>query len=65
MPSDTRTAIRDSAEGPRRVRGDEGEVEQHSLKEQIEADRYLDGQTATARTSLGLRFRKFKPPGTA
>ncbi len=66
MPDTTRQAIQDSAEGPRRVQGDEGEVEQHPLGDQIKADRYLSGKTAVdASASRGLRFSKLKPPGAA
>jgi len=32
-------AIRENAAGPKRAQGDSGSVEQHSLTEQIEADR--------------------------
>ena len=65
MPTDTRTAIEDSAEGPKRARGDEGEVEQHSIPDQIEADRYLDGRTGVEVQTRGLRFNKLSPPGSA
>ena len=33
-------AIVSAAGGPKRVKGDAGEVEQHGLKDLIEADRY-------------------------
>ena len=35
--------IRTNAEGPAKVSGDAGSVEQHKLTEQIEADRYALG----------------------
>ena len=34
-------AIKENAAGPKRAQGDSGSVEQHSLADQIEADRYL------------------------
>jgi len=37
-------------------------MEQHSLKEQIEADRYLASKDA-ARNGLGVRRTKMVPPG--
>ena len=56
--------IRDSANSPRRVRGDSGEVEQHNLKDQIEADRYLNSKQAV-KNGLGVRKSKLVPPGAS
>ncbi len=39
-------AIRDNAAGPAKAAGDSGSVEQHPLKDQIEADRYLASKDA-------------------
>ena len=61
---DARAAIECNLSGPRRVRGDEGEVDQHPLPDQIEADKYLKGQQAADVQTVGLRFRKLSPPGT-
>ena len=41
MPDDLEESIKENAEGPKRAKGDSSEVEQHALKDQIEADRYL------------------------
>jgi hypothetical protein len=38
---DRQTAMQTNVTGPRRARGDMGEVESHRLPEQIMADRYL------------------------
>lgn len=38
------STIRENAAGPKWARGDSGEIEQHSLKDQIEADKYLRPQ---------------------
>jgi hypothetical protein len=65
MPLDTRNALRDSAAGPQRARGDEGEVQQHSLRDQIEADRYLDGREGVETRTRGLRFNRLAHPGAA
>ncbi len=62
MGRDLGSTIRRNAKGPRRARGDSGEMEQHSLKEQIEADRYLASKDA-ARKGLGVRRTKMVPPG--
>lgn len=57
-------AIRDNAGGPKRASGDAGSVEQHSLKDQIEADRYLNSKNAAKNKNLGIRITKLVPPGT-
>jgi hypothetical protein len=64
-PEDTalRDAIRENAMGPRRVQGDAGSVEQHSLKDQIEAEKFLAAKEATRR-GLGIRLVKLRPDGT-
>ena len=62
MPDDLEDAIQENASGPRRARGDSGEVEQHDLSDQIEADRYLNSKRA-AKKGVGVRFTKLSPPG--
>ena len=49
--------------GPKKVTGDAGSVEQHSLKDQLELDRYLASKDAT-KNGVGVRFTKLKPDGT-
>ncbi len=56
--------IRENAKAPKRAKGDAGEVEQHPLKDQIEADRYLASKQAVKRKGKGLRISKLVPPGT-
>ncbi len=63
MPEDLRDAIEKSAQGPKRAKGDMGEVEQHPLADQIEADRYLASRDAGAKPHKALRFAKLSPPG--
>ncbi|MBX3452742.1 MAG: hypothetical protein KF777_24615 [Planctomycetaceae bacterium] len=55
--------IRENAQGPAKATGDSGSVEQHSLQDQIEADRYLASKQAAKSKSRGLRFSKLVPPG--
>lgn len=55
--------IQENATGPKRVRGDSGEVEQHPLADQIAADRYLASKAATTGKKLGIRKAKLVPPG--
>lgn len=64
MADDLADSIRQNALGPARVQGDAGSVEQHSLADQIAADKYLAGKDAAKKTTRGLRFNKFVPPGT-
>ena len=60
---DLEDALRENARGPKRAKGDAGEVEQHSLKEQLEADRYLASKKAVKSKRAGLKFTKLVPPG--
>jgi len=62
MAEDLEQTIRDNAQGPKRAQGDAGSVEQHDLKDQIEADRYLSSKEA-AKKRLGVRMTKVVPPG--
>lgn len=55
-------AIKQNAEGPKRAQSDSVSVEQHDLKDQIEADRYLSSKEA-AKKGLGVRMTKVVPPG--
>ena len=64
MAEDLADAISENAQGPAKVTGDAGSVEQHSLTEQIAADRYLASKEAVGQTNRGLRFAKLVPPGT-
>ena len=59
-----RDAIRDNALGPKKVTGDAGSVEQHPLKDQIEAERFLASKEAMKRPGLGIRLTKLMPDGT-
>lgn len=63
MAKDLDKTIRKNAKGPKRARGDSGEMEQHSLTEQIEADRYLNSKEAAKSKGLGIRMTKLVPPG--
>lgn len=56
--------IKDNASGPKSAESDGQKVEQHSIKDQIEADRYLNSKQAVKKKSMGIRFSKFIPPGS-
>jgi hypothetical protein len=63
MADDLQDTIRQNAQGPAKVAGDAGSVEQHSLAEQIDADKYLASKEAAKSKRRGLRFNKLVPPG--
>ena len=65
MAENLEETIRENAEGPAKVAGDAGSVEQHDLSDQIEADRYLCSKQAAKSKRHGLQFNKLVPPGTA
>ena len=57
--------IRTNAAGPKRAKGDSGEMEQHSLKDQIAADKHLASSEAAAGKGLGIRLVKLSPSGAS
>ena len=62
--SDLSDQIEVNAAGPKKVQIGASSVEQHPLKDQIEADRYVRGSNAAAnRYTMGLRLGKVVPPG--
>lgn len=63
MADELDETIRQNAQGPAKAAGDAGSVEQHSLSEQIEADKYLAAKEAAKNKRRGLRFNKLVPPG--
>jgi hypothetical protein len=62
MTEEIKDTIEQNAAGPRRVKGDSGEVEQHSLTEQIEADRYLSSKKAVSK-GIGIKISKMNSGG--
>ena len=61
--ADLTGAIETNAGGPKRVSGDAGSAEAHSLTEQIEADRYLKSQESASKLKRGIVFAKFRTQG--
>ncbi|OPZ22723.1 MAG: hypothetical protein BWZ02_03379 [Lentisphaerae bacterium ADurb.BinA184] len=57
-------AIQESAAGPRKAAGDSGSMEQHSLPDQIAADKYLESKKASRAKGLGIKLVKIAPGGT-
>jgi hypothetical protein len=56
-------AIRENAAGPVKASGDSVSFEQHSIQDQIAADRYLASKAASKKPHRGLRFSRIVPPG--
>ncbi|MHB1035930.1 MAG: hypothetical protein ACYC35_14540 [Pirellulales bacterium] len=63
MADDLDETIRQNAQGPAEAHGDSGGMRQHSLAEQIEADRYLASKKAAKKKGLGIGLKKLVPPG--
>ena len=63
MAKELTDTIRENAAGPAEVSGDSGAMKQHPLKDQIEADRYLNSKQASRASGLGVRVSKLVPPG--
>ena len=55
MADDLDNTIRENAQGPAEAHGDSGGMKQHSLKDQIEADRKLDSGELEKQMELALR----------
>ncbi len=63
-PGDLDKGLRDAASQPAKASVDGQSVEQHPLKDQIEADRYLASKAAARKPGLGIKFAKIVPPGS-
>jgi hypothetical protein len=63
MADDLEQTIADNAAGPKRAKGDSAAMEQHSLPDQIAADRYLASKNTTKAKGLGIALKKLVPPG--
>ena len=64
--TDLKTDIATNAQGPAEARGDSGSMRQHSLRDQIAADRYLASKDAladSAKKTFGVRMGQLVPPG--
>ncbi len=64
MADDLKQTIAENAAGPKKAQGDAGSVEQHSLQDQIAADRYLASKEAAKVGPKALRFTRTVPPGS-
>lgn len=64
MSSELDEKIERNAIAPKKVKEDNREVEQHDLKDQIAAAKYLAAKTAKTKKHKGLYFSKAKFPGS-
>ena len=64
MAEDVENAIRQNAQGPESAGADGVQVKQHSLRDQIEADKYLAGKEARRNPAKAFTRVKIVPPGT-
>ena len=64
MAEDIKDAIQQNAEGPSMARGDSGEVRQHTLEDQVKADKYLAANQGLQRNHGGIRMVKLQASGS-
>ena len=64
MPDDLTNAIKQNATAPAEASVDGQSVKQHSLRDQIAADRYVSSRSA-AKKRLGIRMTRVVPPGAS
>ena len=57
--------IRENVLKPKSVEVDGQRMEQHSLKDQLEADAYFEAKKAMRRPGGGLKINKLQPAGGA
>jgi len=64
MTDNLEKAIQDNAIGPKSASGDAGSIEQHSLPDQIAADKHIASKNAMNSKGLGIKLVKLSPSGT-
>ncbi len=64
MAEDLDNAIETNAKGPKQAGADGVNVQQHSLPDQIAADKYLANKRAAKNPAKALTRVKVVPPGT-
>ena len=64
MSDELEDKIAENAANPKRAKGDSLEVEQHSLADQIAADKYLASKKAAKSKGLGIKLSKLTSGGT-
>ena len=64
MTDELDNTIETNAKGPKQAAADGVNVQQHSLPDQIAADKYLAGKRAAKNPAKALTRVKIIPPGT-
>jgi hypothetical protein len=64
MADELTNTILENAQNPAKASGDSCSMEQHSLPDQIAANRYLESKKAARKKGLGIKLTKLVPPGT-
>lgn len=59
---DINAAIVEAAQNPKRMRHGNREVEQHSIRDLLEAAEHVAGETSSEQPHFGMRFTKLVPP---
>lgn len=63
--SEISEAITENATGPKKVQDGVQSIEEHSLRDQVLADKHTGANAGVASTSRGLIFNKISAPGAA
>ncbi len=61
---DLSEALLESVSGPKKVSDDAGSVEQHSISDLIEADKYQASKETAKGHGIGIKLSKLEPDGT-
>ena len=64
MSDEIEKAIEENAKGLKKASGDGGSAEQHSIEEQIAADKHIASKKAAQSRGLGIKLVKISPDGT-
>ena len=64
MTDTLENSIQTNAQGPAKASADGVSAEQHSLPDQIAADKYLESRKASRAKDLGIKLVKVSPGGT-
>ena len=62
--SELEQKIKDNASGPKSAESDGQKVEQHSIADQIAADRYLNSKQAMRKHTQGFKITKMSASGS-
>ena len=65
MTEELDETIKENAAGPKQASADGVNVQQHSLPDQIAADKYLESKKASRTRGLGIKLFKISPPGSS